>query len=101
MHCAVSFEEYVESFDFINTQVAFGGYNEEESLYQRHCFKDEKNGGRICISVLDLWIKAGTPVLSALRRNSSPSLGFWVMAPTIILKHSLKSQVFYTLYGHL
>ena len=53
---------------------------------------------------LDLWIKAGTPVLSALDgkvHSFDFNAGFGDYGPTIILEHQLEDQTFYTLYGHL
>jgi hypothetical protein len=104
--CAVSFEVYVESHLTVNQAlVAFGGYNEERNLYQRSTvFKDEKTEERNIHIGLDLWIKAGTPVLSALDatvHSYNFNAGFGDYGPTIILEHQLQNETFYTLYGHL
>jgi len=104
--CALSFEEYVENkLTLNNAKVAFGGYNEERNLYQRSTvFKDNKTEERNIHIGLDLWIKAGTPVLSALDatvHSYNFNAGFGDYGPTIILKHQLEGQIFYTLYGHL
>jgi hypothetical protein len=104
--CALSFEEYVESHLAVNkAQVAFGGYNEERNIYQRSTvFKDEKTEERNIHIGLDLWIKAGTSVLSALDgtvHSYNLNAGFGDYGPTIILEHQLENQTFYTLYGHL
>jgi hypothetical protein len=104
--CAVSFEEYVEShLTLNNAQVAFGGYNEERNIYQRSAvFKDEKTEERNMHIGLDLWIKAGTPVLSALDgsvHSCNFNAGFGDYGPTIVLRHQIENQTFYTLYGHL
>ena len=53
---------------------------------------------------MDLWIKAGTPVLAALDGKVhsfqyNNNLGDY--GPTIILEHQLENHTFYTLYGHL
>lgn len=104
--CAVSFEEYVENkLTLNNAKVAFGGYNEKRNLYQRSTvFKDDKTEERNIHIGLDLWIKAETPVLSALDatiHSFNFNAGFGDYGPTIILKHQLENQTFYTLYGHL
>jgi murein DD-endopeptidase MepM/ murein hydrolase activator NlpD len=86
-------------------KVAFGGYNEERSLYQRSTiFKDQETEERNMHIGLDLWIKAGTPVLAALDgkvHSYNYNEGFGDYGPTILLEHQLESQIFYTLYGHL
>jgi hypothetical protein len=104
--CAVSFEEYIENkLTLNNAKVAFGGYNEKRNLYQRSTvFKDDKTEERNIHIGLDLWIKAGTPVLSALDatvHSYNFNAGFGDYGPTIILKHQLQNETFYTLYGHL
>ncbi|SDX44306.1 peptidoglycan DD-metalloendopeptidase family protein [Flavobacterium degerlachei] len=104
--CAVSFEEFIEKHLTLNdAKVAFGGYNEQRNLYQRSTvFKDEKTEERNIHIGLDLWIKARTPVLSALDgkvHSFNFNAGFGDYGPTIILEHQLENQIFYTLYGHL
>ncbi|EIA07186.1 peptidoglycan DD-metalloendopeptidase family protein [Flavobacterium frigoris] len=104
--CAVSFEKYIENHLALNNaQIAFGGYNEKRNLYQRSTiFKDEETDERNMHIGLDLWIKAGTPVLSALDAKVHSfdfNAGFGDYGPTIILEHQLEDQTFYTLYGHL
>lgn len=104
--CAVSFEEYIENhLTSNNAKVAFGGYNEERNLYQRSTiFKDQETEERNMHIGLDLWIKAGTPVLAALDgkvHSYNYNEGFGDYGPTILLEHQLESQTFYTLYGHL
>lgn len=104
--CAVSFEEFIEDhLTFNNAKIAFGGYNEERNIYQRSTvFKDDKTDERNVHIGLDLWIKAGTPVLAALDgtvHSHKYNAGFGDYGPTIILEHQLEDQTFYTLYGHL
>jgi murein DD-endopeptidase MepM/ murein hydrolase activator NlpD len=97
------FETYIENYlQKNNAKVAFGGFNEERNLYSQntHFSDDERN---IHIG-MDLWIKAGTPVLAVL---NGTVFGFDYnmetgnYGPTIILKHQIENQIFYTLYGHL
>jgi len=80
--CAASFEEYVEGhLTSNNAKVAFGGYNEERNIYQRSTvFKDDKTEESNMHIGQDLWIKAGTPVLSALDgmvQSYTFNAGFW------------------------
>ena len=103
---ATIFEEFIEEKLLKNNaKVAFGGYNEERNLYKRSTvFNDNQTEERNIHIGLDLWIKAGTPVLAALDGtvhsfNYNNNLGDY--GPTILLKHSIKDQSFYTLYGHL
>jgi len=97
------FEAYIENhLRENNSKVAFGGYNEERNLYNQnaHFSDDERN---IHIG-MDLWIKAGTPVLAALDGilyGFDFNAGKGNYGPTIILKHTIENQTFYTLYGHL
>ncbi|HEU4791291.1 MAG TPA: peptidoglycan DD-metalloendopeptidase family protein [Flavobacterium sp.] len=103
---AIDFENFIERTLSDNySKVAYGGYNEERNLYKRSSvFNDNKTEERNIHIGLDLWIKAGTPVLAALDGtvhsfNYNNNLGDY--GPTIILEHQLKNQTFYTLYGHL
>ncbi len=103
---AAEFETYIENILTKNkAAVAYGGYNEVRSLYKRSPHFNDSNAEERNIHIgLDLWIKAGTPVLAALDGRvhsfqNNNSLGDY--GPTIILEHQLENQVFYTLYGHL
>jgi murein DD-endopeptidase MepM/ murein hydrolase activator NlpD len=100
------FETFIENYlRKNNSKVAFGGYNEERNLYKSSLiFNDEENEERNIHIGMDLWIKAGTPVLAALDGTVygfDYNTGAGNYGPTIILKHSLQNQTFYTLYGHL
>lgn len=103
---ANDFETYVENIlQKNNAKVAFGGYNEERNLYKSsQLFNENEKEERNIHIGMDLWIKAGTPILAVL---DGTVYGFDFNAskgnygPTIILKHSLENHVFYTLYGHL
>ncbi len=103
---ATAFEEYIE--DYLtqnNAKVAYGGYNEIRNLYKRSTiFNDTKTDERNIHIGLDLWIKAGTPVLAALDgfiHSFNYNTGVGDYGPTIILEHKIENQKFYTLYGHL
>jgi murein DD-endopeptidase MepM/ murein hydrolase activator NlpD len=88
-----------------NAQLAFGGYNEERNLYKSSAiFNDEEHEERNIHIGMDLWIKAGIPVLAALDgevHSFDYNTGKGNYGPTIILKHTIENQTFYALYGHL
>lgn len=100
------FETFIENHLQKNkAKVAFGGYNEVRNLYKKTTlFNDEQADERNIHIGMDFWIKAGTPVLAALDGTVygfDYNTGTGNYGPTIILKHSLEDQNFYTLYGHL
>ena len=101
-----AFEEFVENYFSTNqAKVAYGGYLEHRNLYQRSTvFKDITIDERNIHIGLDLWIKAGTPVLAALDGTihsfqNNTALGDY--GPALILQHHIDDCTFYTLYGHL
>jgi murein DD-endopeptidase MepM/ murein hydrolase activator NlpD len=103
---AIIFEVFIENHLSNNdAKVTFGGYLETRNLYRRSTvFKDEVTDERNIHIGLDLWIKAGTPVLAALDGKihsfqNNTSLGDY--GPTIIIEHCIENIIFYTLYGHL
>lgn len=103
---ALAFENYIEKYlSKNNAKVAFGGYQEIRNLYKRSTvFNSEDSDERNIHIGLDLWIKAGTSVLSALDGTihsfqNNTALGDY--GPTIILEHQFDEIKFYTLYGHL
>ena len=103
---AIDFEVYIENYlTENNAKVAFGGYNEIRNLYKRSEIFNDSNAEERNIHIgLDLWIKAGTPVLAALDgfvHSFNYNIGVGDYGPTIILEHHLENQKFYTLYGHL
>ncbi len=108
MENAGDFETYIETILLLqknNSKVAFGGYNEVRNLYKSsHLFNDDKKEERNIHIGMDLWIKAGTPVLAALDgivHSFDFNAGKGNYGPTIILEHTFENHVFYTLYGHL
>lgn len=103
---STDFEKFIESYLTENdAKVAYGGYNEIRNLYQRsEIFNDSKTEERNIHIGLDLWIKAGTPVLAAIDgfiHSFNYNTGVGDYGPTIILEHKIEDQKFYTLYGHL
>jgi murein DD-endopeptidase MepM/ murein hydrolase activator NlpD len=103
---AADFEKYIENYlTENNAKVAYGGYNEIRNLYKRsEIFNDSKTEERNIHIGLDLWIKAGTPVLAAVDgfiHSFNYNTGVGDYGPTIILEHKIEEHTFYTLYGHL
>lgn len=103
---ALVFEDFVENHLSKNkAKVAFGGYLEKRNLYKRSAVftKNEVSDRTIHLGI-DLWIKAGTNVLAALDgtiHSYKNNTAFGDYGPTIIIEHTLKNKIFYTLYGHL
>ncbi|OUS02049.1 peptidase M23 [Flavobacteriales bacterium 33_180_T64] len=99
--------------DFINNhiktnsaKVAFGGYLETRNIYNRSNYFNAANPEtqRNIHLGIDLWIAAETPVytpLSAVVHSFKNNTNHGDYGPTIILKHTIDSIEFYTLYGHL
>ncbi len=89
-----------------NSKVAFGGYLEVRNIYNRSThFKEgpltEKRNIHLGI---DLWCPEKTPILAVLPgeiHSFKNNEGFGDYGPTIIIKHSINTVTFYTLYGHL
>jgi murein DD-endopeptidase MepM/ murein hydrolase activator NlpD len=103
---AVDFEAYIENILQKNkAKVAFGGYSEVRNLYKSsHLFNDDEKEERNIHIGMDLWIKAGTPVLAALDgivHSFDFNAGKGNYGPIIILEHTFENHQFYTLYGHL
>jgi murein DD-endopeptidase MepM/ murein hydrolase activator NlpD len=103
---ALAFEEVVEQYlQSAHAQVAYGGYLEVRNLYQRSdVFQQPNTEARNIHLGLDLWTKAGTPVLAAwdgVIHSFQDNRALGDYGPTIILKHTFSEITFYTLYGHL
>lgn len=103
---AISVENYIEAKrKQYNSKVAFGGYLEKRNLYQRSThFKNEATEERNIHIGIDLWALAGTAVICPLdgwlhSYKNNNAVGDY--GPTLILKHQIENQTFYTLYGHL
>lgn len=88
-----------------NGLVAFGGYQEVRSIYQRSKhFNDNATYERNIHLGIDLWVNAETPIYTPINGvihsfNNNTKYGDY--GPTIILKHCISNIEFYTLYGHL
>ncbi|HEX9979096.1 MAG TPA: peptidoglycan DD-metalloendopeptidase family protein [Flavobacterium sp.] len=103
----IDFQEYLDEYLARHqAQVAYGGYNEERVLYKQNALFNPLDGAdERCIHIgIDFWVNAGTPVLAVLDgtvHSFDYNAGLGNYGPTIILKHELDNEPFYTLYGHL
>lgn len=89
-----------------NAKVAYGGYIEQRGIYQRSDYFNQQNleKERNIHLGLDLWIEAGTSIYAPLEgkiHSFKNNTNYGDYGPTIILKHSFDTSVFFTLYGHL
>lgn len=103
---ATAVEVYIQlQREFFDSKIAFGGYLEKRNLYQRSThFRNENSEERNIHIGIDLWTQAGTAVICPLDGwihsfKNNATMGDY--GPTIILKHQLENDIFYTLYGHL
>jgi murein DD-endopeptidase MepM/ murein hydrolase activator NlpD len=100
-------EKYIDSsLNKYEKKVAYGGYLEKRNLYDRSDYfkKLEENEKRNIHLGIDLWCKEDTKVLAVLAGevhsfNNNNNHGDY--GPTLILKHQIETEIFYTLYGHL
>ena len=100
-------EAYLESYLLKHKKtVAFGGYLEIRDIYSRseHFNKlSEENQRNIHLGI-DLWCDAGTGILAVLEgeiHSFKNNVNYGDYGPTIIIKHSIEGNEFYSLYGHL
>ncbi|KIO52479.1 peptidoglycan DD-metalloendopeptidase family protein [Flavobacterium hibernum] len=103
---ADDFELFISNFlKKNNAEVAFGGYIEGRTLYQRSTiFKNDSISERNIHIGLDLWTKVGTRVIAPIDgkvHSFKNNIGLGDYGPTIILEHTVENEIFYTLYGHL
>ena len=87
-------------------KIGFGGYLEKRNIYDRSdYFKNVSENEKRNIHLgIDLWCKENTKVLAVLDgeiHSFKNNKNYGDYGPTIILKHQIKKEVFYTLYGHL
>ena len=104
---SLAWEKYINSFlEDNNAKVAFGGYLEKRNIYDRSdYFKNlAENEKRNIHLGIDLWCNTNTKVLAVLNgeiHSFKNNTNYGDYGPTIILKHQIEEEVFYTLYGHL
>lgn len=83
-----------------------GGYLENRVIYRRSPLFDDDNDGepRSLHLGLDVWVPAGTAVAAPLAgtvHSLADNHRFGDYGPTVIVRHELDGQAFFTLYGHL
>jgi murein DD-endopeptidase MepM/ murein hydrolase activator NlpD len=84
--------------------VGVGGYLEDRVIYRRSPHFSTCAELRSLHLGLDVWVPAGTPVatpLPATVHSLADNNNFGDYGPTIILRHELEGQEFFSLYGHL
>lgn len=84
--------------------IAAGGYGENRGIYRKSKHFGDSEDARTVHLGLDVWCPAGTPVFApenAELHSFADNDNFGDYGPTLILRHSIDNQVFYTLYGHL
>lgn len=102
-----AWQEYISSrLSAQGKRVAYGGYLERRSIYSRSAyFNTEVSETERNIHLgIDLWVEAGTKVLAAFDgeiHSFKDNRNYGDYGPTLILKHTINSVPFYTLYGHL
>ncbi len=102
-----AWETYIESYlNKRNATVAIGGYLEQRAIYNRSTYfkKDRPDEERNIHLGVDLWCEAGTKVLAVLDgeiHSFHNNKNFGDYGPTIILKHKIDDNTFFSLYGHL
>ncbi|WP_418645298.1 peptidoglycan DD-metalloendopeptidase family protein [Tenacibaculum insulae] len=87
-------------------KVAFGGYLETRDIYNRseHFNKLSVENQRNIHLGIDLWCDTETDVLAVLDgeiHSFKNNLNYGDYGPTIIIKHTIDGNEFYSLYGHL
>ncbi|WP_142783637.1 peptidoglycan DD-metalloendopeptidase family protein [Changchengzhania lutea] len=89
-----------------HARVAYGGYNEVRSIYNRSThFKNKATQDARNIHLgMDLWLEANAAIYTPIEgevHSFKNNDNFGDYGPAIILKHTLHNITFYTLYGHL
>ncbi len=85
-----------------NAFASIGGYLEKRVIYKNT--KHFENSDRNIHLGLDIFMVAETPIfvpIDAEIHSFSNNVGNGNYGPTIILKHNIEENIFYTLYGHL
>lgn len=106
-NCSNSWIVYINQYlQNRNKSIAYGGYLETRSIYNRSNYFNAINvlEARNIHLGIDLWCAAETPVLAVFKgvvHSFKDNTNFGDYGPTIILKHCIDNVEFYTLYGHL
>ena len=105
--CSQSWIRYIHEYlQSRNKSIAFGGYLESRSIYNRSEYFNANNTleNRNIHLGMDLWCAAETPVLAAFDgevHSFKDNTNYGDYGPTLVLKHCIDTVGFYTLYGHL
>ncbi|RSK40534.1 peptidoglycan DD-metalloendopeptidase family protein [Mangrovimonas spongiae] len=100
-------EKFIQSYlKSHQAKVAYGGYLEQRNIYKRSgYFNPSSNNMERNIHLgVDFWLDAGEAIyapLDATIHSFNNNTNYGDYGPTIILKHTIENQVFFTLYGHL
>ncbi|WP_223033927.1 peptidoglycan DD-metalloendopeptidase family protein [Hanstruepera marina] len=100
-------ETYLDAYLQNNqSQVAYGGYAEKRNIYKRSSYFNvsHKDLERNIHLGIDLWLAVGSCIYAPLDgtiHSYANNVNHGDYGPTIILKHTIKDGVFYSLYGHL
>jgi murein DD-endopeptidase MepM/ murein hydrolase activator NlpD len=106
-NCSNSWIVYINQYlQDRKKSIAFGGYLEPRSIYNRSNYFNSKSASeaRNIHLGIDLWCAAETLVLAAFDgvvHSFKNNTNHGDYGPTIILKHYIDNVEFYTLYGHL
>jgi murein DD-endopeptidase MepM/ murein hydrolase activator NlpD len=104
---SVDWENYMDSYLALNNKkVAYGGYLEHRFLYERSEYftqqaLDKRRNRHLGV---DLWCPTNTGIIAPIHgvvHSYANNTNHGDYGPTIILKHTVDNNVFYTLYGHL
>jgi peptidoglycan LD-endopeptidase LytH len=99
-----AFSEFIDqSLQSVGCKYGIGGYNELRNLYSRSDVFGSDEPRRLHLGV-DIWGPVATPVFAPLSghiHSFKYNGSFGDYGATLILKHEIEDQVFYTLYGHL
>lgn len=93
-------EDYIQKYLLnCNKKVAYGGYLEKRSLYERSNYFNQNEIRNIHLGI-DFWSVVSTPVHAVIHSYKN-NTNFGDYGPTIILEHESPYGKWYTLYGHL
>jgi len=87
-------------------RVAYGGYLEQRSIYDRSLYfhNDNPDLKRNIHLGIDVWSAEGTPVLAPVAgsvHSFKDNTNYGDYGPCVVLEHHFEDLHFYTLYGHL
>ncbi len=89
-----------------DASVAYGGYLEQRGIYERSAYFKQSTAEteRNIHLGIDIWMEALTPIYAPIDgaiHSFKNNTNHGDYGPTIVLKHNVQNDEFYTLYGHL